>query len=170
MFAASHLGELIPLGLAQLDPVSYVHRRPPKIEGTTDEPWLRAGSRRSAPPLHAEAGAVSGIHPRLYAGARPATGRSRPAAPLSRHATFSPPDADDARARRPHPTSAGRRAQHTIVDRSQLTATANPEPRSTGQNHRARVLEHRREQTKCLCPVSSDPAGSSFSILAVPPD
>src|SRR5262249_32716604 len=64
--------ELIPLGLAQLDPVSYVHRRPPKIEGTTDEPWLRAGSRRSAPPLHAEAGAVSGIHPRLYAGARPA--------------------------------------------------------------------------------------------------
>src|SRR5215813_15380546 len=98
----------------------------------------RVTSLRS--PAHAEAGAVSGIHPRLYAGARPATGRSRPAAPLSRHATFSPPDADDARARRPHPTSAGRRAQHTIVDRSQLTATANPEPRSTGQNHRARVL------------------------------
>src|SRR5580692_1899702 len=54
MAAAQHVRELLPFSLAQLDPISYIHRRPPTIEGKTDESWIRAGSR-VATALHAQA-------------------------------------------------------------------------------------------------------------------
>src|SRR5580692_10209996 len=88
MAAAQHVRELLPFSLAQLDPISYIHRRPPTIEGKTDESWIRAGSR-VATARHAQARAVSGIHPCLYAGARSAAGRSRPTALLSSHSVSS---------------------------------------------------------------------------------
>src|SRR5262245_19636743 len=65
--------KLIPLGLAQLDPIPYIHRRPPSREDRTDESSLRAVSRQTATALYRQAGSVPGLHPRLYPGERPST-------------------------------------------------------------------------------------------------
>src|SRR5689334_20695480 len=140
MTATQHRDELITFRLAQLDAIPYIHRRPPMFEGTTHESRSRAGSRLVETALHTEAGTVSGIHPRLYAGARSAARRSRFAAPLSRHTAIRAPDAHHSRARGTYPAPARHRTQHTIADRSRHTAAVIPQPTSISQNRCARVL------------------------------
>jgi hypothetical protein len=105
--------------LARLDPIPFIHPRPPRIEGTRDESPRRAGSRPVATTLYTKAGPVSGVHPSL-AGA----GRSRPAALLSRLTAVGPPDGDHARARRSHPTPVPyRRYSPLTVNRSEPLCT-----------------------------------------------
>src|ERR1700750_823205 len=149
MTATQHRGELITFRLAQLDAIPYIHRRPPMFEGTTHESRSRAGSRLVETALHTEAGTVSGIHPRLYAGARSAARRSRSAAPLSRHTAIRAPDAHHPRARGTNPAPARHRTQHTIADRSQHTAAITPQPTPISQNRCAPVLvAGRRDQRR----------------------
>jgi hypothetical protein len=82
---------------------------------------LRLSSRFPAR-LHAQAGAISGIHPRLYAGARPPTGRSRHATLLPRHPALGPPDGAHLGARPPDPATARNRSQHRTARRSRNLA------------------------------------------------
>src|SRR6266568_7208948 len=82
---------------------------PPAVEGTTDESDAWAMSPCFPTRLHAQAGAILGLHPRLHAGARPAAGRSRFATILPGDAAFSPPDGAHARTQRPDPPSARHR-------------------------------------------------------------
>src|SRR5262247_66756 len=74
--AAQQRVQLIALGLAQLDSVPYIHRCPPKLEGTTDESDAGHLSHAFRTPLHVQAGPVPRLHPRLHPGARPAAARS----------------------------------------------------------------------------------------------
>src|SRR5689334_2809799 len=120
------------------------------FEGTTHESRPRAGSRLVQPSLHTEAGTVSAIHPRLYAGARSAARRSRFAAPLSRHTAIRAPDAHHSRARGVYPAPARHRTQHTIADRSRRTAAVTPQPTSISQNRCARVLAAREADLREL--------------------
>jgi hypothetical protein len=155
MFAAAQeRDELIPLSLAQLDPVPYVHRRPPKLRARqmshTSEPCLAAS-------LHAEAGAVSGLHPCLHAGPRPAASPSRPATPLSRHAAIRAPDAAHARALTVDPARAGRRRQHRSAGPSRRFAAPTAQPRSTSQNRCAGVLVRSRRRAGLSSPRTGPP-------------
>src|SRR5262247_4027388 len=83
--AAQQRVQLIALGLAQLDSVPYIHRCPPKLEGTTDESDAGHLSHAFHTPLHVQAGPVPRLHPRLHPGARPAE------ADLQRHFHVTPP-------------------------------------------------------------------------------
>jgi hypothetical protein len=56
--------EFRTLRLAQIDPVSYVHRWSPAVEDHDES------GRWFATRLHTKAGPVSGVHSRLYAGER----------------------------------------------------------------------------------------------------
>src|SRR5215208_4480181 len=102
--AAEHSLELTALGLAQLNPVAYVHgglllrgRSEAKVRRVS--PLL--GSR-----LHGQAGSVPRLHRRLHACARSPTGRSRHPAPLWGEPAFRAPDGAHARARRADPPPA----------------------------------------------------------------
>src|SRR6202795_318967 len=57
--------EFVALVLAQRHSVTYIHRCPPAVEGTTDESDAWAMSPRLRPRLHAQAGPIPGLHPRL---------------------------------------------------------------------------------------------------------
>src|SRR6266446_2247909 len=106
---------------------------PPAVEGTTDESDAWAMSPCFPTRLHAQAGAILGLHPRLHAGARPAAGRSRFATILPGDAAFSPPDGAHARTQRPDPPSARHRSEHQGVGRSRSTAALTRQLRSTRQ-------------------------------------
>src|SRR5258708_17305454 len=106
---------------------------PPAVEGTTDESDAWAMSPCLPTRLHAQAGAILGLHPRLSAGARPAAGRSRFATILPGDAAFSPPDGAHARTQRPDPPSARHRSEHQGVGRSRSTAALTRQLRSTRQ-------------------------------------
>src|SRR5215510_13977814 len=138
--AAQQRVQLIALGLAQLDSVPYIHRCPPKLEGTTDESDAGHLSHAFRTPLHVQAGPVPRLHPRLHPGARPAAGRSRLAAPLPRHPAFSPPDGAHPGARRPDPTHAGRRPQHRSPGRAARSAAPTAQRRTNRQILCAKVL------------------------------
>src|SRR5437762_1293620 len=105
----------------------------PAVEGTTDESDAWAMSPCFPTRLHAQAGAILGLHPRLHAGARPAAGRSRFATILPGDAAFSPPDGAHARTQRPDPPSARHRSEHQGVGRSRSTAALTRQLRSTRQ-------------------------------------
>jgi hypothetical protein len=77
--------------------------------------------------LHAQARSVSGVHVCLYARPRPASRRSRPAAPLRRQPTIRPPNGPHPRTSRADPTTAWGRAQH----RSPCSSRTAPGPTLT---------------------------------------
>jgi hypothetical protein len=64
--------EFGPLGLAQFDPIAYIHPCLLVRHGRTAESDGRRESRRKN--LHAQTGAVSGLYPPLYAPASQAAG------------------------------------------------------------------------------------------------
>jgi hypothetical protein len=102
--AAPRSADHVPV--AQLDAILYILS---SFEGTTHESRFRAGSRLVETALRTEAGTVSGIHPRLCAGARLPRGRSRSAVPLARHTAIRARDAN-------YPSGASR-ASHTAYSR-----------------------------------------------------
>ena len=81
--------------------------------------------------LHAQAGAVSSLHPCLYAGDRPTAGRSRSATLLPGHPAFGPPDGAHPRTQRADPTPTRHRSQHRGTGRTRSTAAPSIQPRST---------------------------------------
>src|SRR3954454_11114629 len=91
--ATQHGRELVALRLAQLHPEVYVHRVP-RASRARDGHHLPSGSTR----LHAAAGTVPRIHPRLPAPARSRPGRNRHPALLPRQPTLGASDAADPRA------------------------------------------------------------------------
>src|SRR5712691_546099 len=90
--------------------------------------------------LHAQAGAIPGLHPRLHAGARPAAGRSRSTTILSGDAAFSPPNGAYARTQRANPTPTRHSPEHQATGRSRSAAAPARQPRSTRQILCAEVL------------------------------
>src|SRR5665213_1704687 len=138
--AAQQRRQFVALGLAQFDPIPYIHRCPPKGEDTTDESDAQPMSSRFASRLHAKAGAISRLHPRLYARARPPARRSRPATALPSDPALSPPDGADPRTRRTHSPPIRRRAQHQSAGRARRAATPTANGRATGQILCAEVL------------------------------
>src|SRR5216684_4750661 len=137
--AAQQSGEFVALVLAQLHSVTYIHRCPP-VEGTTDESDAWAMSPRFPTPLHAQAGAIPGLHPRLHASAWPAAGRSRSATILSGDAAFSPPNGAHARTLRAYPTPTWNSPKHRGPGRSRSASALARQPRSTRQILCAEVL------------------------------
>ena len=84
--AAQQRGQFVALGLAQFDPVTYIHRRP-LVEGTRDESHDRHLSSSFRSQIYAKAGAVSRFHLRLHQ----VLGRPPAEADLQRHFRVSPP-------------------------------------------------------------------------------
>ena len=108
-----------------------------------DPPLLRttmnraADSRRDFTP---EAGPVSGVHSRLYAGERTPTGGGRHDAVLPRHSPNRSPDGAQSREGRADLTQARRLAEYCGPARTVCLARATARLRSTGQNHWDEVL------------------------------
>ena len=116
---AQHRGEFIAFGLAQFDPITYIHLG--LLVGgpdeSTNELKIRRRSRPSAK-LHRKARPVPGFHLRLLAHVSPSTRRNRHAAPLPRQSAVGSPDGRDARTKRPHPAPTGRPKKHRTPRRS----------------------------------------------------
>src|SRR3954463_5385556 len=91
--------------------------------------------------LHAQAGAVFSVHPRLHAGDRPTAGRSRFATILPGDAAVGPSNGDHAGTQRADPTPPRDGPKHRGAGRSR-SATGPPcQSRSTRQFFCAEVLE-----------------------------
>src|SRR4051794_26435048 len=88
--------------------------------------------------VHREAGAILGLHRRLYPRPRPSPGRDRHAAPFPAHPAFRAPDGPHAGAPRPYPPPARRRAQHRGAPRPPRLARSPSPP--TSQIHCAEEL------------------------------
>src|SRR5215469_4581116 len=114
---AQQRGQLLALALVQLDPVTYIHRCPPAVEGTTDESGTRPGSPLFRTRVHIQARAILSLYLCLSSGGRSAPGRSRFAAPIPCQPACRPPDDPHARARRAHPKTTGRRPQYRSARR-----------------------------------------------------
>src|SRR4051812_24472606 len=117
--------KLRALGFAQLDPITYVHLASPSREVQMNR---LCGDVREK--LHREAGAILGLHRRLYPRPRPSPGRDRHAAPFPAQPAFRAPHGPHAGAPRPHPPSARRRAQHRGAPRPRRLARPPPPPTS----------------------------------------
>src|SRR6266571_152062 len=111
---AQHRGELIAFGLAQFDPITYIH--PDLLVGepdeSTNESKIRCRSQPQRSRLHREARPVPGLHLHLLAHVPTPARRDRHAAPLSGQPALGPPDDHDARTKWPHPPSTRRRSKH----------------------------------------------------------
>src|SRR5262249_11580295 len=77
---AQQRGQRLALALVQLDPVTYIHRCPPAVEGTTDESGTRPVSPLFPTRLHIQAGPILSLYLRLYSGGRSAPGHVSPPA------------------------------------------------------------------------------------------
>src|SRR6201998_1476282 len=111
---AQHRGEFTAFGLAQFDPITYIH--PDLLVGGPDESTNESKIRhRSQPPrssFHRKARPVPGFHLHLLAHVPTPTGRDRHAAPLSSQPALGASDDRDARAKRSHPASTRRRPKY----------------------------------------------------------
>src|SRR5690348_4747961 len=103
--------EFSALDLAEVDPIAYVHGVPPcsRHAPTTESDGRRESFGKN---LHAQAGAVSGLYPPLYAAPPQTPSRDRHAGIFSRQPALGSPDAADAGTRRPHQTAAKNPSQH----------------------------------------------------------
>ena len=124
---AQHRGEFTAFGLAQFDPITYIHLG--LLVGgpdeSTDESKIRRRSQPQRSRLHGKARPVSGLHLHLLAHVPTPARRGRHAATFRRQPAFGPPDGRDARTKRPHSPSAGRRQKHRAPRCSERPA--NPE-------------------------------------------
>src|SRR4051812_15524041 len=125
--------KLRALGFAQLDPITYVHLASPSREAQMNRSCSDVREK-----LHREAGAILGLHRRLYPRPRPSPGRDRHAAPFPAHPAFRAPDGPHAGAPRPYPPPARRRAQHRGAPRPPRLARSPSPP--TSQIHCAEEL------------------------------
>ncbi len=111
---AQHRGEFTAFGLAQFDPITYIHLG--LLVGEPDESTNESKIRRRSQPrrarLHRNPRPVSGLHLRLFPHVPTLSGRSRYAAPLPRQPAFGSSDGADPRTSRPNPAPARRRPQH----------------------------------------------------------
>src|SRR5690348_513314 len=103
--------EFSALDLAEVDPIAYVHGVPPcsRHAPTTESDGRRESFGKN---LHAQAGAVSGLYPPLYAAPPQTPSRDRHAGIFSRQPALGSPDAADAGTHRPHQTAAKNPSQH----------------------------------------------------------
>src|SRR3979490_788139 len=128
---AQHRGELTAFGLAQFDPITYIHLD--LLVGgpdeSTNESKIRRRSQLRRSRLHRKARPVPGFHLHLYAHVPTPARRDRHAAPLSSQPTFGPPDDRDTRTKWPHPASTRRRPKH-------------PNPRCSGRLAHPRLVEN----------------------------
>ena len=119
---AQHRGEFTAFGLAQFDPITYIHSD--LLVGgpdeSTNESKIRRRSQLQRSQLHRKARPVSGLHLHLFAHVPTPARRDRHAAPLSGQPALGPPDDRDARTKWPHPPSTRRRPKH-------------PNPRGSGR-------------------------------------
>src|SRR3954452_12223997 len=114
--------KLRALGFAQLDPITYVHLASPSREAQMNRSCDDVREK-----LHRAAGAILGLHRRLYPRPRPSPGRDRHAAPFPAQPAFRAPDGPHAGAPRPHPAPARRRPQHRGAPRPpRLARSASP--------------------------------------------
>src|SRR6266567_6445482 len=104
---AQHRGELTAFGLAQFDPITYIHLD--LLVGGPDESTNESKIRRRAQPqhsrLHRKARSVPGLHLHLRAHVPTPARRDRHAAPLSSQPAFGPPDDRDPRTKWSHSAS-----------------------------------------------------------------
>src|SRR5450759_2052363 len=111
---AQHRGEFTTFGLAQFDPITYIH--PDLLVGGPDESTNESKIRRRSQPqcsrLHRKARPVPGFHLHLLAHLPMPARRDRYAAPLSSQPTLGPPDDRHARTKWPHSASTRRRPKH----------------------------------------------------------
>src|ERR1019366_3693303 len=111
---AQHRGEFTAFGLAQFDPITYIH--PDLLVGGPDESTNESKIRRRSQPqrsrFHRKARPVPGLHLHLLAHLPMPARRDRYAAPLSSQPTLGPPDDRHARTKWPHSASTRRRPKH----------------------------------------------------------
>src|SRR5664279_465505 len=112
---AQHRGEFTAFGLAQFDPITYIH--PDLLVGGSDESTNESKIRRRSQPqrsrFHRKARPVPGFHLHLLAHVPTPARRDRYAAPLSSQPALGPPDDRDARTKRPHSPPTRRRPKHS---------------------------------------------------------
>src|ERR1700691_4568823 len=115
--AAEQRPEFSSLDLAEVDPIAYIHGVPPcsRHAPTTESDGRRESFGKT---LHAQAGAVPGLYPPLFASASQTPGGNRHARILSRQPAFGSPNGALARASRPHQTAAQDTPQHRGPRRS----------------------------------------------------
>src|SRR5437763_14529449 len=111
---AQHRSELIAFGLAQLDPITYIHLG--LLVGSPDESTDESKIGR-VPPLqpatfHGKARRVSSLHLCLFAHVPAPTRRNRHATLLPRQPPLRSPNGPHPRARRPDSPSARHRPKH----------------------------------------------------------
>src|SRR6202165_1859418 len=112
---AQHRGEFKAFGLAQFDPITYIH---PDLllAGGPDESTNESKIRRRAQPqrsqLHRTARPVSGFHLPLFAHVPTPTRRDRHAAALSGQPALGPPDDSYPRTKWPYSPSTRRCPEH----------------------------------------------------------
>jgi hypothetical protein len=111
---AQHRGQLTAFGLAQFDPITYIHRD--LLVGGPDESTNESKIRRRSQPqrsqLHRKARSIPGFHLHLLAHVPAPTRRDRHAAPLSSQPALGPPDDRDARTKWPDSAPTRRRPKH----------------------------------------------------------
>src|SRR5450755_1452088 len=109
---AQHRGQFTAFGLAQFDPITYIHLD--LLVGgpdeSTNESKIRRRSQRSR--LHRKARPVPGLHLHLFSHVPAPARRNRYAVPLSSQPARGPPDDRDARTKWPHSASTRRRQKH----------------------------------------------------------
>src|ERR1700694_1882968 len=107
---AQHRAEFIALGLAQFDPITYIH--PDLLGGGPDESTNESKIRHRSQPqrsrLYRKARPVPGLHLHLFAHVPASPRRDRHAAPLSSQPALGAPDDPDARTKWPHSASTRR--------------------------------------------------------------
>src|SRR6266581_557508 len=133
---AQHRGELTAFGLAQFDPITYIHSD--LLVGGPDESTNESKIRRRAQPqhsrLHRKARPVPGLHLHLYAHVPTPARRDRHAAPLSSQPACGPPDDRDPRTKWPHSPSTRRRQKH-------------PNPRCSGRPAHPKLAQNQPVRT-----------------------
>src|ERR1700678_2510925 len=111
---AQHRGQFPAFGLAQFDPITYIHLD--LLIGGPDESTNESKIRRRSQPqrsrLHRKARPVPGLHLHLFAHVPAPARRDRYAAPLSSQPALGPPDDRDARTKWPHSASTRCRQKH----------------------------------------------------------
>jgi len=108
---------------------------PPAVEGNDESrgQWF-------APGFHAQAGPISRVHSRLYAGQRTSAGAGGHPTVLPGDPAFGSPDVADTRTKRSDLAAAGSAAKHRRSGRSFRPTRVEAGIRPTGQNHCDEVL------------------------------